>query len=203
MVFRALHGRHVLAAAAFVAAVLVLAVQLITSSPVVVSVGADGAETVRIGRYFTYGDVAVVAVAAALLGSSGTYLLLGASASAGPRDEAPGDETATRSKGATPESAAAATAADGAGTATADPHAADPEGDARREDWESVAERLTDSEETVYRLVLDAGGELPQREIVEDTDLSKATVSRTLDTLEHRDLLERERHGMGNLVTLQ
>lgn len=56
---------------------------------------------------------------------------------------------------------------------------------------------------SIYRVVLDAGGELPQREIVEGTDLSKATVSRTLDTLESKNLLERKRNGMGNVVVLK
>jgi uncharacterized membrane protein len=50
--------------------------------------------------------------------------------------------------------------------------------------------------------VLEASGELPQRDIVEGTELSKATVSRTLDTLESKDLVERKRKGMGNVVVL-
>jgi len=41
------------------------------------------------------------------------------------------------------------------------------------------------------------------RDIVEGTDLSKATVSRTLDTLESKDLVERKRKGMSNVVILQ
>ncbi|WP_434530062.1 helix-turn-helix transcriptional regulator (plasmid) [Haloarcula sp. NS06] len=50
--------------------------------------------------------------------------------------------------------------------------------------------------------MLDADGVLPQSEIGDRTDLSKATVSRTLDSLEARDLVERKRRGMGNIVLL-
>ena len=60
--------------------------------------------------------------------------------------------------------------------------------------------QLHNNEETVYTVVLETGGELPQRDIVEETDLSKATVSRTLDTLESKGLVERKRKGMGNVV---
>ncbi|WP_135363990.1 DUF7343 domain-containing protein [Halosimplex halophilum] len=233
---RALHARHLLAAVAVVAAALVLAVQLISPSPVVVSMGADGTQTTRIGQYFTYGDVTVVGLSAALLGAAGTYLLVGDSSRSDTAPHQPGTDSdrtddradtrtpaadpdaaqpvadgATRAPDAAPERAEGA-AGDDSGRATAagsgtvaavdsgTASAADPE--SRREEWEAAAERLTGNEETVFRLVLDAGGELPQREIVEETDLSKATVSRTLDALEHRDLLERKRRGMGNLVTL-
>jgi len=54
----------------------------------------------------------------------------------------------------------------------------------------------------VYKTVLDADGVLPQSEIVDQTELSKATVSRTLDSLEAKDLVERKRRGMGNTVLL-
>ncbi|WP_436909512.1 helix-turn-helix transcriptional regulator [Halosimplex marinum] len=209
---RALHPRHLLAAVAVVAAALVLAVQLISPSPVVVSMGADGTQTTRIGQYFTYGDVAVVGVSAALLGAAGTYLLVGDSSrsdtdphQSGTDSDRTDDRAADPVPSADPDAAqpvadGATRVPDAAPERAGQAAAADPE--SRREEWEAAAERLTGNEETVFRLVLDAGGERPQREIVEETDLSKATVSRTLDALEHRDLLERKRRGMGNLVTL-
>jgi hypothetical protein len=49
----ALHGKRLSAAAVFVAAVLVLAVQLIAPSPVMVSIGDSGAQTTQLGQYFT------------------------------------------------------------------------------------------------------------------------------------------------------
>ncbi|WP_338072125.1 helix-turn-helix transcriptional regulator [Haloarcula rubripromontorii] len=72
----------------------------------------------------------------------------------------------------------------------------------RPQAWAPVSERLASNEELVYKTVLDADSVLPQSEIVDPTDISKATVSRTLDSLETRDLIERKRRGMGNVVRL-
>jgi uncharacterized membrane protein len=88
-------------------------------------------------------------------------------------------------------------ASDGHGSGAVQHDTTDPE-----KRWEKTVDRLYNNEETVYTVVLEAGGELPQRDIVEGTDLSKATVSRTLDTLESKDLVERKRKGMGNVVVL-
>ncbi|MUV61442.1 MarR family transcriptional regulator, partial [Halobacterium sp. CBA1126] len=74
--------------------------------------------------------------------------------------------------------------------------------EARREQWEATAERLSSNEAAVYEAVLDADGVLPQADIVDRTDISKASVSRALDSLEARDLVERKRRGMGNVVVL-
>jgi hypothetical protein len=90
-----------------------------------------------------------------------------------------------------------ATASDGHGSGTVQRDILDPE-----ERWGETVDRLHNNEETVYTVVLEAGGKLPQRDIVEGTELSKATVSRTLDTLESKDLVERKRKGMGNVVVL-
>ncbi|WP_135820286.1 helix-turn-helix transcriptional regulator [Halostella litorea] len=186
---RALRTSHLAAAVVFIAAVLVLAVQLITPSPVVVSVGESGAETTQVGQYFTYDEVAVVAVAALVSGASGTYLVLGG------RARAPADPPTANG----PAEPAPSPAANGGGDAD---RAADDSED-RRERREATLDRLGDNEATIYSMLLDADGEIPQRALVEGTDLSKATVSRTLDNLEHRGLVERKRSGIGNTVHLQ
>lgn len=186
----ALHGKRLAAAVVFVAATVVLAVQLITPSPVVVSIGQDGAQTTRVGQYFTVTDVGTIAIAASLLGASGTFLLVHdpvARSAPSQAGSARGTEPASASGGQPPA------ALDG-GDAAGNPD--------RHEEWEATLDRLRNNEETVYSLVLDADGRLPQREIVEGTELSKATVSRTLDTLESKDLVERKRRGMGNVVVL-
>ena len=66
-----------------------------------------------------------------------------------------------------------------------------------------TADRLADNERAVYETVLAADGVIQQAEIVDRTDLSKATVSRMLDSLESKQLLERKRRGMGNVVVLR
>ncbi|MEA1931753.1 MAG: MarR family transcriptional regulator [Euryarchaeota archaeon] len=182
---RGFRGRQLLPAVGFVGAVVVLAVQLITPSPVMVSLGENGAEATQVGQYFTYSDVSVIVVSAILCGASGAWLLVGGSAptTATAHHDSTGDHDATDT---TPT-----------GGTTADSEAAS------QERWEQVIDRLRNNEKTIYSLLVDADGELPQRELVEATDLSKATVSRTLDTLEQKELVERKRRGMGNVVHLQ
>ena len=55
----------------------------------------------------------------------------------------------------------------------------------------------------VYQAVLDAGGLMNQGDLVAHSGLSKATVSRALDLLESKGLVEKRRRGMGNVVLLR
>lgn len=190
----ALHGKRLIAASAFVAAVLVVAIQLITPSPVMISLGDNGAQTTQLGQYFTYTDVALITVAASLLGASGTYLLLHEHTTTVPTTESAIPHPVANGGEHPPTRQAVS---DGHGSDTVQHNTTAPE-----ERWEETVDRLHNNEETVYTVVLDAGGELPQRDIVEGTELSKATVSRTLDTLESKGLVERKRKGMGNVVIL-
>lgn len=183
---RALQGTQLLAAVVFVGATIVLAIQLINPSPVVVSVGENGADVAELGGYFRYRDVGVVAVAASLLGASGSYLLLA--------ERPTPDATSVEDGSPSPPSSS-----DGR---TDDNERSDELLEARRREWEETADRLADNERVIYRTVLEADGVLAQNEIVDRTDLSKATVSRVLDSLETKDLVERKRRGMGNVVLL-
>lgn len=180
---QALHERNLLAAVAFVAATIVLSIQLINPSPVVVSAGESGTEVTELTGYFTYWDVGAIAIAAALVGSSGTYLTVGhrSRSAADAHGDGGGHATGLESDGGPTESVL----------------------EARRQEWEETADRLANAERTVYEAVLDADGVMAQSEIVAETDLSKASVSRGLDGLEAKQLVERKRRGMGNVVVLQ
>lgn len=72
-----------------------------------------------------------------------------------------------------------------------------------RTQFNETTDRLDNTEREIYSMVLDADGEIQQRNIVANTDFSKATVTRTLDSLEAKGLLERKRQGVGNVVVLQ
>jgi uncharacterized membrane protein len=61
---------------------------------------------------------------------------------------------------------------------------------------------LTGDEREVFRLLVDAGGEQLQRDIVADSNMSDAKVSRVLDRLEEKGLVARERRGMGNMIRI-
>jgi hypothetical protein len=173
---------RLLAGGVFVAATALLGVQLVSPPLVVVTVGETSSVVGELGGGSR--RLALVAGAAALVGASGAYLLFGPS---------------TGQTADTADSASGKTmSGDADDTAPSDELLA-----ARREEWADTAERLGDTERVVYETVLDADGVLPQRDIVERTDLSKATVSRTLDSLEARDTVERRRRGVGNVVFLK
>lgn len=189
---RPFRGSQLVAAVGFVGAVAVLAVQLFSPSPVMVSIGENGAEATQVGQYFTYTDVIVLVVSALICGASGVWLLFDSrpamEQAATPDDRPLGDPIDDESMTAD-------------STATGDANT-EPE-ESSRERWERTAARLRNNEKAIYSLLVDADGQLPQRDLVAGTDLSKATVSRTLDALEQKDLVERKRQGMGNVVHIQ
>lgn len=185
---RALHGRQLLAAVVFLGSTLVLSVQLVNPSPVVVSVGENGTEVAELGGYFRYRDAAFVAVSSCLLGASGSYLLTSAES---------GSESLSTAETTVPISESADETDEGE---TIEP--SDELLESRRQEWEETAERLANNEREIYETILDSDGVIAQTDIVEETDLSKATVSRMLDSLESKNVVERKRRGMGNMVLL-
>ena len=73
----------------------------------------------------------------------------------------------------------------------------------RKERWEKISKTLKDDERKIYEAVLDSDGLINQSELAEKTGLSKSNVSRSLDLLESKGLVERKRRGMGNIVLLK
>ncbi len=69
--------------------------------------------------------------------------------------------------------------------------------------WRHITKTLKDNELAVYEVILDEGGIILQKEIVEKTGFPKANVTRCLDALENKGILERKRKGMGNIVLLK
>ncbi|MCK4367020.1 MAG: hypothetical protein KAW84_03635 [Thermoplasmata archaeon] len=69
--------------------------------------------------------------------------------------------------------------------------------------FEQMALRLLEGDERrVYRKVVEAGGEILQKDIVSEVPFSKAKVSRIIDKLEERGLISKERHGYTNKIVL-
>jgi len=62
---------------------------------------------------------------------------------------------------------------------------------------------LNGEEKTVYQMLIDSGGVMFQSELVEKSGLPKVKVSRLLDRLEGKGLIERKRRGMSNAVVLK
>jgi hypothetical protein len=180
---RALQRTDTLAAVVLVGTAAALGVAFLTPSSVVLQAGDTSTTTQLPGRYFLLRDVVVITIAAVAFGGSLAYLLVGAA----PRAEPAGEPTASEPATDTDD----------------DPAPTDDLLEARRQEWQETAERLADSEQTVYETILEADGVLSQSEIVERTALSKATVSRSLDGLEAKNLVERKRRGVGNVVLLR
>jgi uncharacterized membrane protein len=63
--------------------------------------------------------------------------------------------------------------------------------------------KLEGEEAQVYKIIADENGMVFQNKIIEKTGFTKVKVSRILDTLEHKGLLERRRRGMSNVVVLR
>ncbi len=64
-------------------------------------------------------------------------------------------------------------------------------------------EGLLPDEKIVLDLIIEEDGTIFQSSLVEKTDLSKVKVTRILDKLEGKDLVERKRRGMTNVVILK
>jgi len=73
----------------------------------------------------------------------------------------------------------------------------------RKKKWKEIAKILKEDERKIYQAIIESGGIITQSELVEKTGLSKASVSRALDLLESKGLVERRRRGMGNIVLLK
>jgi len=73
----------------------------------------------------------------------------------------------------------------------------------RKKRWEEIAKTLKEDERKIYEAIIESGGIVQQSELPEKTGLSKASVSRVLDLLESKGLVERRRRGMENIVLLK
>ena len=68
---------------------------------------------------------------------------------------------------------------------------------------EGVVKMLSSDEKAVYDTILSADGTIFQSELVEKSSLDKVRVSRVLDRLEGKGLIERKRRGMSNVIVLR
>jgi len=98
---------------------------------------------------------------------------------------------------AVPEPPAAA----GAEVAEAEP-ARRPEEVAVEENY-LVLRLLTGDERTMFKAIMDTGGEALQKDLMQRTSMSNAKVSRVLEKLEQKGVVSKERHGSTNKVRIK
>lgn len=73
----------------------------------------------------------------------------------------------------------------------------------RKTKWEELSKVLKNDEQKVSKAIIESDGIINQAELTEKTGLPKANISRALDLLESRGMIERRRRGMGNVVLLK
>jgi len=72
-----------------------------------------------------------------------------------------------------------------------------------KEEYEKVLKTLDEGQRKVLEKIIDEQGTIFQSELVEKTGISKVKVSRILDKLEGKGLIERRRHGMANVILIK
>ncbi|MFQ6020644.1 MAG: helix-turn-helix transcriptional regulator [Candidatus Aenigmatarchaeota archaeon] len=70
-------------------------------------------------------------------------------------------------------------------------------------DWKKYLKGLEDNEKKIYKIIMNSDGVILQSDLVKNTGFSKVKVTRILDKLEAKGLLERKRRGMSNIVILK
>lgn len=68
---------------------------------------------------------------------------------------------------------------------------------------DKVIKSLKGSEKEIYKIIKDSDDFVLQSKLIEKTGLSKVKVTRELDKLEAKGLIERKRRGMSNIVLLK
>ena len=74
---------------------------------------------------------------------------------------------------------------------------------AKKQDLERALKELDAEEKKVYELISGSDGVVFQSDIVEKTGFPKVKITRILDRMEHRGLVERRRRGMSNIVLIK
>jgi len=72
-----------------------------------------------------------------------------------------------------------------------------------KENYKRVMSDLSDDEKLIFEKILEAEGTIFQSDLVEQSKLSKVKVTRLLDKLEGKNLIERKRRGMTNVIILK
>lgn len=63
--------------------------------------------------------------------------------------------------------------------------------------------KLSDEEKKLYEVIKAKGGSAYQSDLIKETGFSKVKITRILDRLETKDVLERKRRGMTNIIVLK
>jgi len=72
-----------------------------------------------------------------------------------------------------------------------------------KENYQKVMNTLSQDEKVVLQKIIESQGTIFQSDLVDETKFTKVKVTRILDRLEGRELVERKRRGMTNVIILK
>ena len=72
-----------------------------------------------------------------------------------------------------------------------------------KENYKKIMSKLLADEKLILEKVIESEGTIFQSELVDKTSLTKVKITRILDKLEGKGLIERKRRGMTNVVVLK
>ncbi len=72
-----------------------------------------------------------------------------------------------------------------------------------KENYQKILSELNNDEKLVFDKIIESEGTIFQSDIVEKTNFAKVKITRILDRLEGKGLIERKRRGMTNVVILK
>lgn len=72
-----------------------------------------------------------------------------------------------------------------------------------KENYKKILDSLNQDEKKVLEMIIESQGTIFQSELVDKTDFSKVKITRILDRLQGKDIIERKRRGMTNIVILK
>ncbi|MBI4739202.1 hypothetical protein HY772_06635 [Candidatus Woesearchaeota archaeon] len=78
-----------------------------------------------------------------------------------------------------------------------------PTSNLKREFKEVDTAQLDEEERRIYEILKSKGGSSFQGDLLKETEFSKVKVTRILDRMEMKDVLERKRRGMTNIIILK
>lgn len=169
-----LNWKIVLALFLLLAGTFITASKLLASPEITISVNNGKVEFDKNEKIYFFGDVLLVSIGSVLLGLSLMYLLILSFVS----ERQYQDVIETKKF---------------AGTNLVN---------GMQEKWKNILETLTGDEREIYQLIYNTKGEILQKDIIV-SDFSRAKVTRLLDYLENRGLIERKSYGMTNKVVLK
>ncbi len=73
----------------------------------------------------------------------------------------------------------------------------------KKSNYEKILPTLKSDEQLILQAILDSDGLIAQSDLGKITGVSRSSVSRALDILESRGIIERRRRGMSNTIVLK